>query len=143
MALDDAIALAEQQGCDIVEVAPDSKPPVCRIMDYGKYRYEQTKREKEAKKKQHSIRTKELKFRPSIDEHDYHVKLKHVIEFLQKGYKVKIIVFFRGREFVHPELGRKLLDRTVEDVAEFGAVEMMPKSLGRTLQMTIGPIKSK
>ena len=112
-------------------------------MDYGKFRYEQTKKEKEAKKRQHSVRTKEVKFRPNIDDHDYQVKIKHVTEFLQKGCKVKLVIFFRGREFIHPEFGRKLLDRAVEDVAEFGSVEMAPKHLGRTLQMTIGPLKSK
>ena len=141
--MDDAIELAGQQGVDLVEVAPDSKPPVCRIMDYGKFRYEQTKKEKEAKKKQHSVRSKEVKFRPNIDEHDYQVKLRHVIDFLQKGCKVKLVIFFRGREFIHPEFGKNILNRAVVDVAEYGSVEMHPKSLGRTLQMTIGPLKSK
>jgi len=142
MSLDDAVALAKRQGLDLVEVAPDGNPPVCRIMDYGKYRFEQTKREKEAKKKQHTIKVKEVKFRPNIDDHDYQVKLRHAIDFLQKGFKVKLQVFFRGREFVHPEIGKKLLDRVIGDVAEYGAVESSPKQLGRSISLTIGPVKS-
>lgn len=127
----------------MVEVAPDADPPVCRVMDFGKFRYEQTRKEKEARKKQHVVKIKEMKFHPNIEEHDYGVKLKHIVEFLQKGNKVKVTMVYRGRELAHQEYGKRLLDQLVLDVAAVGAVEQAPKMLGRNLFMTLGPVKSK
>ena len=139
----EALELASKKNLDLVEVAPDADPPVCRIMDFGKYRYEQTKKEKEARKKQHIVKVKEVKFHPTIEEHDYGVKLRHICEFLSKGNKVKISMMFRGREFVHMEFGKRLLDRLVVDVAEHGAVEQTPKMMGKSIFMTIGPTRGK
>lgn len=126
-----------------MEVAPDANPPVCRIMDFGKFRYEQTRKEKEARKKQHIVKVKEVKFHPNIEDHDYGVKLRHIAEFLKKGNKVKVSMVFRGREFAHMEFGKRLLDRLVVDVAEFGAVEQSPKLLGRSMIMIVGPTHNK
>ena len=111
----DAIREAEERGLDLVEVAPNGKPPVCRIMNYGKYRYEQQKREKEAKKKQKVFQVKEVKLRPNIEDHDFYVKLKHAQRFLGDGNKVKVTIMFRGREMTHPEQGRVGLDRVLKD----------------------------
>ncbi len=127
----------------MVEVAPQADPPVCRIMDYGKYRYEQTKKVKEAKKKQHAFKVKEIKMRPNTDQHDYETKLRHGQEFLQKGCKLKVTVVFHGREMAHRELGFQILDRFLQDIAEFGSVELRPKDIGRTIVTVIGPTKSK
>ncbi|MDP3980596.1 MAG: translation initiation factor IF-3 [Chlamydiota bacterium] len=143
LSIQDAIALAEKNHLDLVEVAPDAKPPVCRIMDFGKYRYEQTKKEKKARKKQHLIKVKEARFHPNISDHDYGIKLKHIIEFLQKGNKVKVSVQFSGRELAHKDYGEKLIERLAQDVVSYGAVEMRPKMMGRNIFMTIGPVKSK
>lgn len=140
---DEALELAIKKNLDLVEVAPDASPPVCRIMDYGKYRYEQTRKEKEARKKQHVVKVKEVKFHPNIDAHDYGVKLRHILEFLEKGNKVKISMVFRGREFAHMEFGKNLLDRLVGDVAVVGAVEQTPKMFGRSMIMVVGPTHSK
>lgn len=138
---DEAMALAEKAGVDLVEVAAQGDPPVCRIMDYGKYRYEQTKRVKEAKKKQHVIKVKEIKFHPNIDVHDYSIKLKHATDFLEKGHKVKFSIVYRGREMAHQEIGRELLNRLIADISEYGAVETLPKMMGRNLFATVGPTK--
>lgn len=138
----EALKLAEQAGLDLVEVAPQATPPVCRIMDFGKYRYEQTKQEKEAKKKQHAIKNKEIKYRPTIEEHDYQTKLKQMIGFLDKGSKIKVTLAFRGREMAHLELGQKLLDKISKDVEGHGAVESKPKLLGRFYIMIIAPVRS-
>jgi translation initiation factor IF-3 len=134
-----ALALAQEKGLDLVEVAPNATPPVCRIVDYGKFKYEQTKREREAHKHQQANKLKEIKLRLNIDAHDYQTKLKHMMEFLQKGMKVKVSVFFRGRENAHPEYGAKLLQRVIEDVQGTGRPEMMPRQQGRSLQMMLGP----
>ncbi|MCK9555566.1 translation initiation factor IF-3 [bacterium] len=139
---DEARQIAMSRKLDLVEVASEAKPPVCRIMDFGKYRYEQTKREKQAKKKQQSIKIKEIKIRPGIDNHDYMVKINHLTEFLEKGCKVKITLMYRGREMSHKEMGRSLIDRLVEDVKGRGAVEMKPKEMGRFVTMVIGPTKT-
>ena len=139
---DEALELAEKATLDLVEVAPQANPPVCRIMDYGKYRYEQTKREKEAKKKQHVIKVKEIKFHPNIDIHDYEIKIKHACEFLEKGCKVKFCIVYRGREMTHQEIGKELLTRILADTSEYGAVETLPKMMGRNLFATVGPTKS-
>lgn len=132
--------MAEDAGLDLVEISPNANPPVCKIMDYGKYKYEQQKRESEARKKQKVIEVKEIKFRPGTDTHDYEVKMRSVYKFLQNGDKVKITLRFRGREMAHQDLGRDLLNRVAEDVKEMGKVENMPKVEGRQMTMMIGPI---
>jgi len=124
---------------DLVEVAPQAKPPVCRIMDYGKFRYEQSKKEKEAKKKQRVITVKEVKLRPNIDDHDFDVKAKNAIRFLKDGDKVKATIMFRGRQIVHPELGRKLLIRLAGEVVELANVERTPKLEGKNMIMILSP----
>lgn len=131
--------MAEEAGLDLVEISPSATPPVCKIMDFGKYKYEQQKREAEARKKQHIIEIKEIKFRPGTDTHDYDVKMRSVVKFLQGGDKVKITLRFRGREMAHLDLGRQLLERIAEDIKEVGRVENMPKMEGRQMIMVIGP----
>ena len=126
---------------DLVEVAAQADPPVCRIMDYGKYKYEQAVKQKEARKKQSQIIVKEMKMRPKIDRHDYETKKGHVVRFLRQGAKVKITIMFRGREMSHMELGRKLLDRLAEDVAEIAKIEAFPKVDGRNMTMVLSPLK--
>ena len=126
---------------DLVEVAPQAQPPVCRIMDYGKYKYERDIRQKEARKKQARIEVKEIKFRPKIDPHDYATKKGHVERFLRAGARVKVTIMFRGREMAHTELGRKILDRLVEDLKEMAQVEAYPKLDGRNMVMVIAPTK--
>lgn len=135
-----AMQLAEDAGLDLVEISPNASPPVCKIMDFGKYKYEQQKRESEARKKQKIIEVKEIKFRPGTDTHDYEVKMRNVYKFLENGDKVKITLRFRGREMAHLNLGRELLERVSEDVQEFGKVENMPKMEGRQMTMMIGPL---
>ncbi|UMA66622.1 translation initiation factor IF-3 [Roseivivax marinus] len=131
--------LAEAAGLDLVEISPNATPPVCKIMDFGKFKYEQQKREAEARKKQKTIEVKEVKFRPNTDSHDYEVKMKNVVKFLEKGDKVKVTLRFRGREMAHQNLGRNLLERVADDVKEIGKVENMPKMEGRQMVMMIGP----
>ncbi|SLN48285.1 Translation initiation factor IF-3 [Pseudooceanicola marinus] len=135
-----ALAMAEEAGLDLVEISPNATPPVCKIMDFGKFKYEQQKRESEARKKQKIIEVKEVKFRPNTDQHDYEVKMRNVIKFLEKGDKVKVTLRFRGREMAHQNLGRELLERVAEDVKELGKVENMPKMEGRQMVMMIGPL---
>ncbi len=132
--------MAAEAGLDLVEISPNANPPVCKIMDYGKYKYEQQKREAEARKKQKTIEVKEVKFRPNTDTHDYDVKMRNVFKFLEKGDKVKVTLRFRGREMAHQDLGRNLLQRVAEDVKEVGKVENMPKMEGRQMIMVIGPV---
>lgn len=132
--------LAEQAGLDLVEISPNAAPPVCKIMDYGKFKYEQQKRESEARKKQKIIEVKEVKFRPNTDIHDYEVKMRNVFKFLEGGDKVKVTLRFRGREMAHQNLGRELLERVAEDVKEIGKIENMPKMEGRQMVMMIGPV---
>ena len=134
-----AMELAQQVGLDLVEISPNATPPVCKIMDFGKYKYEQQKREAEARKKQKVIEVKEIKFRPGTDTHDYDVKMRSVVKFLQGGDKVKITLRFRGREMAHQDLGRQLLERIAEDIKDVGRVENMPKMEGRQMIMVIGP----
>lgn len=138
--LSKALKLAEERGLDLVEVAPQVVPPVCRIMDYGKYRYEQTKREKESQKHQHSSKLKEIRLRPTIEEHDYTVKLNQAKEFLSKKHKVKLCLKFRGREIVYLDAGKKLLERFISELADFGAPESDPKTLGKMVLVTLGPV---
>jgi len=134
-----ALEMAEEVGLDLVEISPNANPPVCKIMDYGKYKYEQQKRESEARKKQKTIEVKEVKFRPGTDTHDYQVKMRNVLKFLEGGDKVKITLRFRGREMAHQNLGRELLERIAEDVKDVGRIENMPKMEGRQMIMIIGP----
>lgn len=143
VSIDKALDEAQKRNLDLVEVAPQAKPPVCRVMDYGKYRYEQTKREKEARQHSHHVKTKEIKFRPSIGQHDYDYKVKHVIDFLKDGHRVKVTCFYRGREMVHQELGRELVDKIIDEVSDYGAVEVDAKKLGNTYSVIIGPVKAK
>ena len=138
-----AMALAEEAGLDLVEISPNANPPVCKIMDFGKYKYEQQKRESEARKKQKTIEVKEVKFRPNTDTNDYEVKMRNVFKFLENGDKVKITLRFRGREMAHQNLGRELLERVAEDTKEHGRVENFPKMEGRQMVMLIGPLPSK
>jgi translation initiation factor IF-3 len=135
--------IAEERGLDLVEVSPDAKPPVCRVLDYGKYRFEQAKKIKESKKKQKIVLTKEIRLRPKIEEHDYNTKLKQSIGFLQKGNKIKVSVRFRGRELAHTDLGRVVLDRLIQDVSEVGIVEFAPKFESRVIVAVLGPKKGK
>jgi translation initiation factor IF-3 len=128
-------------GLDLVEVAPDARPPVCRLMDYGKYKYEQSVKQREARKKQTRTIIKEVKFRPKIDTHDYQVKMRRAVEFLQENDKVKVTMMFRGREVTHPEIGRDILARLAEDVADYGEVEILPKMEGRNMTMQLAPVK--
>lgn len=138
-----AMDLAEEAGLDLVEISPNANPPVCKIMDFGKFKYEQQKRESEARKKQKVIEVKEVKFRPNTDVHDYEVKMRNVFKFLENGDKVKITLRFRGREMAHQNLGRNLLERVADDVKEIGKVENMPKMEGRQMIMMIGPVSNK
>ena len=135
--------MAADAGLDLVEISPNANPPVCKIMDFGKFKYEQQKRESEARKKQKIIEVKEVKFRPNTDTHDYDVKMKNVFKFLEKGDKVKVTLRFRGREMAHQNLGRELLERVAEDIKEIGKVENMPKMEGRQMIMMIGPLPQK
>ena len=137
-----ALELAEQAGLDLVEISPTAEPPVCKIMDFGKFKYETQKREAEARKKQKIIEIKEVKFRPNTDTHDYDVKMRSVTKFLENGDKVKVTLRFRGREMAHQNLGRELLERVATDVDGLGKVESMPKLEGRQMVMMIGPAKS-
>ncbi|QYX58584.1 translation initiation factor IF-3 [Roseovarius sp. SCSIO 43702] len=134
-----AMEMAEEAGLDLVEISPNANPPVCKIMDYGKYKYEQQKRESEARKKQKVIDVKEIKFRPNTDTHDYDVKMRNVVKFLEGGDKVKITLRFRGREMAHQDIGRELLQRVASDIEGIGKVENMPKMEGRQMIMVIAP----
>lgn len=139
MPLREALRIAQEQGLDLVEVAPQARPPVCRIMDFGKYKYEQSKREREARKKQRTVDIKEIKLRPGIEEHDFKVKARNTLRFLEDGDKVKVTVMFRGREISHAELGEKLCWRLAEEVAERASVERPPKLEGRNMVMILAP----
>ena len=131
--------LAEEAGLDLVEISPNASPPVCKVMDFGKFKYEQQKRESEARKKQKIIEIKEIKFRPNTDVHDYEVKMRSVVKFLEGGDKVKVTMRFRGREMAHQNLGLELLNRVAADVEDLGKVENMPRLEGRQMVMMIGP----
>ncbi len=133
--------MADEAGLDLVEISPNANPPVCKIMDFGKYKYETQKKEAEARKKQKIIEIKEIKFRPNTDTNDYDVKMRNVFKFLENGDKVKITLRFRGREMAHLNLGRELLERVAADVEGQGKVENMPKMEGRQMIMLIGPVK--
>ncbi|MDD5298813.1 MAG: translation initiation factor IF-3 [Rhodocyclaceae bacterium] len=138
-----ALKMAEEAGVDLVEIAPLASPPVCRIMDFGKFKYQEAKKQHEAKLKQKQIQVKEIKFRPGTDEGDYQIKLRNLIKFLQEGDKTKITLRFRGREMAHQEFGFRLLERVKKDLEEYGTVEQFPKMEGRQLIMVITPIKKQ
>lgn len=135
-----AMDLAAEAELDLVEISPNATPPVCKIMDFGKYKYETQKKEAEARKKQKVIEVKEVKFRPGTDTHDYDVKMRNVVKFLEKGDKVKVTLRFRGREMAHQDLGRQLLERIAEDVTPIGKIDNMPKMEGRQMVMMISPL---
>ena len=139
----DALQQARDLDLDLVEVAPQADPPVCRIMDYGKYKYERDIRQKEARKKQTRVEVKEIKFRPKIDRHDYTTKKGHVERFLKAGARVKVTIMFRGREMAHTELGRKILDRLVDDLDGLAVVDAYPKLDGRNMVMVIAPTRKQ
>ncbi len=139
MPLFQAKRIAEDAELDLVEISPTAKPPVCRIMDYGKFRFEQQKKAAEARKKQKQIQVKEVKFRPGTDEGDYQVKLRNLVRFLTEGDKAKITLRFRGREVVHQDIGLNLLKRIEDDLAEFGTIEQRPKMEGRQMIMVVAP----
>ncbi|MDQ4028862.1 MAG: translation initiation factor IF-3, partial [Actinomycetota bacterium] len=141
METSEALALAQQQDLDLVEVAAQADPPVCRIMDYGKYKYEQAVRQREARKRQSHVVVKEMKMRPKIDRHDYETKKGHVVRFLRTGAKVKVTIMFRGREMIHPEIGQQLLQRLADDVADIAKIEANPKLDGRNMTMVLAPYK--
>lgn len=138
-----AIAIAKEHGLDLVEVAATADPPVCRIMDYGKFKYEAQKKKQEAKKRQTIVQIKEIKIRPKTDEHDFETKVRHIKRFLEDGDRVKVTVFFRGREIVHKDRGIVILERIILETKEVGKVEQEPKAEGRTLQMLLAPLPKK
>ncbi len=137
-----AVRRAQEMGLDLILVAPTAEPPVAKAMDYGQWQYEQKKKQQEAKKKQHVIQVKELKFRPNTDDHDYEFKKNHAIRFLQDGNRVKAVVQFRGREIAHVDLGQKLLLRFAQDLAQYGSVEGQPRLEGRNAHVIIAPLKT-
>jgi len=136
-----ALVIAKDKGLDLVEVSPTAQPPVCRITDYGRYQYEEQKRTRQARKHQKTIEIKEIKFRPKVDEHDYQFKKKHIERFLAHGDKVKATIFFRGREMAHPEFGRHILERLVEDLGESAIQENIPRMEGNQMHTILSPNK--
>lgn len=143
VSLREALIRAEEAELDLVEIAPQAKPPVCKIMDYGKFKYQEQKKQHEARLKQKQIQVKEIKFRPNTDEADYQVKLRNLVRFLSEGDKTKVTLRFRGREIAHQELGVQLLKRIEEDLKEYGSVEQFPKLEGRQMVMVLAPKKKK
>lgn len=143
MSAQDALRLAEEQGLDLVEIAPQAKPPVCKVIDYGKFRYQIAKKEKESKKAQHQVKVKEIKVRPNIDSHDFDFKVKRAKEFLEKGFKVKLACFFRGREMMFKDKGKDLLDNFCKEVQELGQADSPPKAMGRSMTLVISPNAGK
>lgn len=141
--LQDALRMSEEQEVDLVEIAPTAEPPVCKLMDYGKFKYQEAKRQHEAKLKQKVIQVKEVKFRPGTDDGDYGVKLRNLIRFLEEGDKTKITLRFRGREMAHQEIGVRMLERLKQDLEPYGQVEQFPKMEGRQMVMVLSPVKKK
>lgn len=139
----DAISMAKEHGMDLVEVAATADPPVCRIMDYGRFKYEAQKKKQEAKKRQTVIQIKEIKLRPKTDDHDFDTKVKHVRRFLEDGDRCKVTIFFRGREIVHKDRGMAVLERVIEETKDVGKVDQEPRTEGRTLQMMLAPLPKK
>ena len=138
-----AIEMAEEKGLDLVEVAPTARPPVCKIMDYGKFKYEQAKKAKKAKQASHTVKVKTIQFRPKTDEHDYQFKKKHIVSFLEAGNKVKVVMRFRGREISHLDLAMEFLRHLIKEVEEFGAPESQPQREGRLITFVIAPKKDR
>lgn len=139
LTLGEALMKAEMAGLDLIEISPNSEPPVCKIIDYGKFRYQQTKKEKEGKKSQHQVKVKEIKIKPNTDEHDLQTKLKHAREFITKGNKVRITCVFRGREMMHAEYGQKSVERLCNDLADIATPEAPPKMFGKLLSVVLAP----
>ena len=139
ISVEEGIELAYEAGLDLVEISPNAEPPVCKVLDYGKFKYEEQKRKNEARKKQKTIDVKEIKMRPGIDEHDYQVKLRSMLRFLEEGDKVKVTIRFRGRELVHNDLGMKVLDRVRDETEELAKVEAFPRLEGRMMTMVLAP----
>ena len=139
VSITDALQLAQEAGLDLVEISPNATPPVCKLLDYGKYKYQEQKKAAEARKKQKVVEVKEIKFRPMIDDHDYDVKMRSMKRFFEEGDKVKVTLRFRGREMAHQELGTKLLDRVKDDTSKFAKVEMEPRFEGRQVVMVLAP----
>lgn len=140
--VEQALAMAEEQGLDLVEVAPLARPPVCRIMDYGKFKYEEQRKAREARKKQHHVQIKEVKMRPGIEDHDFDFKTRHARRFLEEGNKVKLTMMFRGRQMAHPEIGRAVMDRVSEMLADVSKVESSPQMEARAMTMVLAPLKA-
>lgn len=138
-----ALAQAKQDGLDLVEISPNANPPVCKVIDYGKFRYQMTKKERESKKAQHQAKLKEVKVKPNIDEHDLQVKIKRAREFIEKGNKVRVTCMFRGREMAHPELGQKVALRIVEALSDIAQTESPPKQMGRNYSLVLAPMGKK
>lgn len=139
LTIQQALALAEGDNLDLVEIAPNAVPPVCKVIDYGKLRYQQTKKEKESKKAQHQVKIKEVKVKPNTDEHDLQVKLKHARDFIEKGNKVRITCTFRGREMAHPEVGRRVVEKMMKELADVASPDTDAKQMGRNLSVTMTP----
>jgi translation initiation factor IF-3 len=139
----DALEMARQRGLDLVEVAPNAVPPVCRLMDYGKFRYEQSRRERESRKHQHVVELKEIRLQPKIDDHDVETKRRQAMKFLDGGDKVKFTVRFRGREMAHPEIGRQILEGLAEGLRPYATIEQPPRMEGRTMTLHLAPLKQK
>lgn len=142
VSIDEARERAEDRGMDLVEVAAEARPPVVKMMDYGKFKYEADRARREARKKQHTIKVKEVKFRPGIEEHDYQFKVGHARRFLEEGNKVKLTMMFRGRQVTHPEIGLEVLSRVVEDLEDVGKVEIQANMEGRVMSMVVAPLKT-
>ena len=143
VSIEEAKKMAEEASQDLVEIVPNAKPPVCRIMDYGKFKFSQSKQQRAAKKKQKKTQVKEIKMRPGTDIGDYNIKLNKLIQFLENGDKTKVTIRFRGREMAHRELGMEMLKRVEKDLEEYGAVEQFPKMEGRQMIMVLGPVKKE
>lgn len=139
LALYEALAKAEEAGLDLVEIVPGSVPPVCKIINYGKFRYDQTKREKESKKSQHQVKVKEIKLKPNIDDHDLQTKIRHAKDFIAKGNKVKVTCVFRGRELMHPEIGERIMQQFCDELEDIAMAESPAKMLGRMLSVVLAP----
>ncbi|MCH3924877.1 MAG: translation initiation factor IF-3 [Atopobiaceae bacterium] len=137
----DALRIAEEQNMDLVEIAPNAEPPVCKVMDYSKYKYDQARKAKQARKNQAKVEVKEMKFRPKIDKGDYETKKNHVLRFLKKGARVKVTIMFRGREMAHPEQGLMVLEKLADELKPFATVDSQPKMEGRNMHMLLSPIK--
>jgi translation initiation factor IF-3 len=137
--IEQALQMAEERAMDLVEVAPMARPPVCRIMDYGKFKYEEQRKAREARKKQHQVQIKEVKMRPGIEDHDFEFKTRHARRFLEEGNKVKVTMMFRGRQMAHPEIGREVMDRVIKEVSDVGKVEQQPMMEARSMTMVLTP----